>query len=110
MARGIISDMTPEEVPEIDTEQTLKKISVNLPMGLYQELVMEADDFDLLVSEYVRNILRTRLDDPELPEMWCPPCGNADVPVLSCPECGTPMDELPENGNEDEDVDEDEPE
>jgi len=91
-----------------DSEQALKKVSVNMPQGLFDELVAEADDFDLLVSEYIRNIVRTRHEEPEFPEMYCEACNVVDIPCAACPECGEPMDDVPEDWEETDEGDDDE--
>jgi len=94
------NDKPPSNLEELDESDEGHQIGLRLPESLYRDLRRAADKDRLLVSEYLRKIIRDTLNLIE-----CDECGESGVPedASYCPYCGTEFEEP-----EDEDRDEEE--
>jgi len=87
---------------ELDESDEGHQVGFRLPESLYRELRRVAREDRLLVSEYLRKIIRDTLDLIE-----CDECGESGIPEDAdyCPYCGIKFaeEEPEEEGPEEED-------
>lgn len=74
----------------VDEAREGQQVVFRLPVPLYRKVRQTADDEYLMLSEYLRKVLREAIEATE-----CEECGADHIPgdALYCPQCGEEFEE-----------------